>query len=330
MIYSITRLFSGKSENRRRGNKDAIIAGTSSVIGAGMLAGSDKLVEKGNQHFASKFRNSTTEGIKDNARIKRELLKQAKSQGIKVVNSPKFENSAYVGSGTGRLIRRGLASGMKWGRKSRDKEFVEGLKDVSKALNDQLGGVSGFGKDQIVMGLGSGNSAVLAHELGHAQHYEGRSKDILGKAAHKLHAPSSMAISILNNTNGGKTGETVKNIGNGILAADGFRRGKNSVYTDEDGKIRINKSKALKSAAVSGLMVAPLLGAEAAASIKGLRAMKKLGASKELLKSARRDLGNAYGTYATVAAKPVMSELGGHGIGVAYGVTREKSKNKKQ
>ena len=71
MIYSITRLFSGKSENRRRGNKDAIIAGTSGVIGASMLAGSYKLVEKGNHHFASKFRNSTTEGIKDNARIKR-------------------------------------------------------------------------------------------------------------------------------------------------------------------------------------------------------------------------------------------------------------------
>lgn len=295
-----------------------------------MLAGSDKLVEKGNQHFASKFLDSTTEGIKDNARIKRKLLKQAKSQGIKVVESPGFSNSAYVGTDAGRLLRKGLASGMKWGRKSGNREIAESLKSVSETLNDQLGGVSGFGKDQIVMGLGSDNAAVLAHELGHAQHYEGRSKDILGKAAHKLHAPSSTAINILNNAAKVEGGETVKNIGNSILAADGFRRGKNSVYTDEDGKIRIKKSKALKSAAVSGLMVAPLLGAEAAASVKGLRAMKKLGASKELLKAARRDLGNAYGTYATMAAKPVMSELGGHGIGVAYGVAREKSKNKKQ
>ena len=330
MIYSITHLFSGESENQRKGNKDAIIAGTSGVVGAGMLAGSDKLVTKGNQYFGSKLMDSTTEGIKDNARIKRKLLRQAKSQGIKVVNSPRFENSAYVGSNAGRLIRRGLASGMKWGRKSGNKEVVENLKSVSKALNDALGGVSGFGKDQIVMGLGSDNSAVLAHELGHAQYYGGRSKDILGKVAHKLHAPSNIAIDIFNNPSGKKAGETVKNIGNSILAADGFRRGKNSVYTDEDGKIKIRKRKALKSAAVSGIMVAPLLGAEAAASVKGLRTMKKLGASKELLKAARRDLGNAYGTYATMAAKPVMSELGGHGIGVAYGVAREKSKNKKQ
>lgn len=319
MIYSITHIFSGESENQRKGNKDAIIAGTSGVVGAGMLAGSDKLVTKGNQYFGSKLMDSTTEGIKDNARIKRELLRQAKSQGIKVVNSPRFENSAYVGSDAGRLIRRGLASGIKWGRKSGNKEVVENLKSVSKGLNDALGGVSGFGKDQIVMGLGSDNSAVLAHELGHAQHYGGRSKDILGKVAHKLRAPSDMATSMSTNP-----------VGNSILAADGFRRGKNSVYTDEDGKIKIRRRKALKSAAVSGIMVAPLLGAEAAASVKGLRTMKKLGASKELLKAARRDLGNAYGTYATWAAKPVMSELGGHGIGVAYGVAREKSKNKKQ
>ena len=197
-----------------------------------MLAGSDKLVEKGNQHFASKFLDSTTEGIKDNARIKRKLLKQAKSQGIKVVESPGFSNSAYVGTDAGRLLRKGLASGMKWGRKSGNREIAESLKSVSETLNDQLGGVSGFGKDQIVMGLGSDNAAVLAHELGHAQHYEGRSKDILGKAAHKLHAPSSTAINILNNAAKVEGGETVKNIGNSILAADGFRRGKNSVYTD--------------------------------------------------------------------------------------------------
>lgn len=313
MIYSVTRLFSGKSENQGGGNKDAIIAGAS---GIGMLAGSNKLVKKGNQYFNDKLFDSTTEGIKDNARIKGKLIKQAKSQGIKVINSPGFENSAYVGSGVGRLIRRGLASGMKWGRKSGNKKFVEDLRSISNSLNDQLGGVSGFGKDQIVIGQDSGNAAFLAHELGHAQYYKGRSKDILGKVANKLYGPSNIA--------------TTTNLGNGILAADGFRRGKNSVYTDEDGKIKIKKSKALKSAAVSGIMVAPLLGAEATASIKGLRAMKKLGASKELLKSARRDLGNAYGTYASMAAKPVMSELGGHGIGVAYGVAREKSKNKKQ
>ena len=195
---------------------------------------------------------------------------------------------------------------------------MEDLRSISNSINDKLGGVSGFGKDQIVIGQDSGNAAFLAHELGHAQHYEGRSKDILGKVAHKLRAPSNMATSMSNNP-----------VGNSILAADGFRRGKNSVYTDEDGKIKIKKSKALKSAAVSGIMIAPLLGAEAAASVKGFRTMKKLGASKELLKAARRDLGNAYGTYATWAAKPVMSELGGHGIGVAYGVAREKSKNKK-
>ena len=71
-----------------------------------------------------------------------------------------------------------------------------------------------------------------------------------------------------------------------------------------------------------------MLISEAAASRKGLKTLnKKLGASKELLKSARKDLGNAYGTYLSTSLKPVASEIGGHGLEVAYGIAREKKNN---
>jgi hypothetical protein len=85
----------------------------------------------------------------------------------------------------------------------------------------------------------------------------------------------------------------------------------------------------LKSAAIGAAISAPLLITEGAASTKGLKMMKKAGASKQLMKAAKRDLGNAFGTYATMAAKPIASELGGHGLGVSYGIVREKQNKKK-
>ena len=137
-----------------------------------------------------------------------------------------------------------------------------------------------------------------------------------------MYAPSNTVVNLANSDN------KVKKIGvNGIFAGGGFRRGKNFVSTDENGNIKINKKKALKSALIGASVSVPVLISEAAASRKGLKTLKKLGASKELLKSARKDLGNAYGTYLSASLKPVASEIGGHGLGVAYGIAREKKNN---
>lgn len=65
---------------------------------------------------------------------------------------------------------------------------------------------------------------------------------------------------------------------------------------------------------------APLLVAEGKASLNGLKNMKKLGASKELIKESRKHLGAAWGTYAGQAAVKSIalgegSRLAGKGIG---------------
>ena len=75
-------------------------------------------------------------------------------------------------------------------------------------------------------------------------------------------------------------------------------------------------------------MVAPLLVAEGAASVKGYKLLKKAGASKEALKVTRKSLGNAHGTYASLAAAPVAVGEASRLVGKAVG-KKKYGKNKK-
>lgn len=322
MIYKIRKFSSnGGGEN----NDDLVKAGVAGTSGVTLLAGSTPVIKKSSVNHFKKLLDSKTENIKDNKDILEKLKREAKSQGIKVLeNVDGFPNSAYLGSYEGKKFRNKIAKLYKKGKRTNNPELIKEANELKKHLSSNLPKdiANSYGKDTIALGLNSNSSSILAHELGHAQHYNKRSGSLVGKIAHKLYAPSNTVVNLANSDN------KVKKIGvNGIFAGGGFRRGKNSVSTDENGNIKINKKKALKSALIGASVSVPVLISEAAASRKGLKTLKKLGASKELLKSARRDLGNAYGTYLGVSLKPVASEIGGHGLGVAYGIAREK-KNK--
>lgn len=323
MIYKVRKFSSnGGGEGS---DEDLIKAGVAGAAGVTTMARSTPFIKKSSANHYMKILDSKTEKIKDNKELLKKLKGEARSQGIKVLeNVEGFPNSAYLGGYEGRKIRNKIAKLYKKGRRTNNLELIKEADELKKSLSS-----SGpkevakyIGKDAIALGLGSNNSSILAHELGHAQHYNKRSGSLVGKISHKLYGPSNYIVNLANSNN------KVERIGvNGIFAGEGFRRGKNSVSTDENGNIKINKKKALKSALIGASVSVPVLISEAAASRKGLKTLKKLGASKELLKSARRDLGNAYGTYLGVSLKPVASEIGGHGLGVAYGIAREK-KNK--
>lgn len=155
--------------------------------------------------------------------------------------------------------------------------------------------------------MGKHNDAdVLAHEIGHSNYLRsGRSKSIIGKAAHKGYQASSIA--------------TVSPIGHLGIAANGFHSGMKSAKLKAEGKKESTWNK-VRAAAVPAALAAPLLVAEGKASLNGLKNMKKLGASKELMKESRKRLGAAWGTYAGQAAVKSIalgegSRLAGKGIG---------------
>lgn len=91
---------------------------------------------------------------------------------------------------------------------------------------------------------------ILSHEIGHAQYNKNRSKDILGRLGHTLHAPSASIQDLISGKMEhdlkGKAKKIVKGArytAEGALIGGGFRRGKNSVTTDENGNIKINHKK---------------------------------------------------------------------------------------
>jgi hypothetical protein len=138
-------------------------------------------------------------------------------------------------------------------------------------------GKTGFkyeGKDAILLGgfdkksiLGS--APTLAHELGHAQYGKsGRSKNIIAKTAHKLYGVDPLVHS---------------KIGNATMFANGLHSGIKSEKLRSEGKKESTWNK-IKSVAIPAALVAPVLVAEGAASLKGLKMMKNVGASKELMR----------------------------------------------
>lgn len=324
------QLFSKKNKKEttsEKKNKEDLktAAGVATVAGAIKLGHSagDKITNRAGIRLYQGINASKTEEAKE---IEKKLLEKAKDQGIRVINDPGFSNSAYLGTDAARGAR-------KIGKKLRDAQR-KGNKSAGELADKIIGrGISrtekNLGKDVISIGGSTNSTAVLAHELGHAQYHKHRSKGVVGNLAHRLHGASSIAINTLTNPTKNKQLKPVSRMANLAVGAGGFRRGKNSVTTDENGKIKVNGKQAIKSAAIGVSFGAPVLIAEAAASRKGLKMMKKAGASKELLKSARKDLGNAWLTYAGQASKPVVTELGGHISGVGYGYLREKKKKEK-
>lgn len=240
---------------------------------------------------------------KDKDKIKEKLLKEAKKQGTKVFKEDRFPNAAYTGNG--KNLKKLITKLLKKTPKEQRGQIVDQLDEATGGVIKHLG------KDRIVLGEGNLSEAdILSHELGHSKYSKkGRSNNIIAKTAHKLMIPSKLISN---------------NFGGGLGAIYGFNNGRKQIKKKEKGE-KISIWDKSKSAIVPTLAVSPLLIAEGAASLKGLKMMKNAGASKELLKQSRKRLASAFGTYVGQSAKPVIGGVIGNEAGKIY----ERKKNKK-
>ena len=236
----------------------------------------------------------------ENSKLKSALKKQAKDQGTKIVEFPDLDNSMVTEGGImGRSFHKLL------------NKYPKLKEDVKKS--DPT--IEYIGTDTIITGKGRNSDAdVLAHELGHTQFtHRKRSKNFIAKAAHELSGLSELGTS---------------NKANVLYAASGFKNGLKSAKAKAEGKKEKTWDK-IKSVAVPALVSAPLLISEASASGKGLKMLKKAGASKESMKQAKKALGAAYGAYALQAGGSIASGYAGRLLGKAVGKKKYKNKEEK-
>ena len=236
----------------------------------------------------------------ENSKLKSALKKQAKDQGTKIVEFPDLDNSmATEGGIIGRSFHKLL------------NKYSKLKEDVKKS--DPT--IEHIGTDTIILGKGKNSDAdVLAHELGHTQFtHRKRSKNFIAKAAHEISGLSELGIS---------------NKANVLYAASGFKNGLKSAKAKAEGKKEKTWDK-IKSVAVPALVSAPLLITEASATGKGLKMLKKAGASKESMKQAKKALGAALGAYALQAGGSIASGYAGRLIGKAVGKKKYKNKEEK-
>lgn len=308
----LRKLFSKKKESNKNSDSGVknIALGTGLAVGSGVL-GNEVIERSGNYLFNSKLT------AKDKDIVKDKLLKSAKDQGIKVVNDPNGSNAVYVGSKEGSQARDLFAKGVKKLRKGgmSNKEIKDILGSVKESTNQSAGLDKMFdnlGKDTVILGKGNLSEAdVLSHELGHAQYMKkGRSKSKLGKISHKLMPVSKLGTSP---------------VGGVAAAINGFKSGQKSVKAKREGKKESTWNK-IRAVAVPAALAAPLLIGEGKASLNGLRAMKKAGASKELMNQSKKRLLAAYGTYAGHASKNVVLGAAAREIGKGYEKLKGKDK----
>jgi hypothetical protein len=132
-----------------------------------------------------------------------------------------------------------------------------------------------------------GDAGMLAHEMGHSYFFNPdlikgeKSKDNVNKIGKFLHSKDFNKIKR-------------KNLNVGITT--GLISGINKARLERKGKKEgiINK---ITPYAITGVINAGEIGSELAASIKGYKMLKELGASKKVLNDTKKDLGFALSTY---------------------------------
>lgn len=305
-----------EDEEKRRKKEKLKGAG---LIAAGSIgtAGGIKASEKLNDIFLDKAIEHSSKNDTQDKKLVDKLIKRSKKQGTKIIKDKNFENSIYLGTNGGRLVDK------------LDKKFKY------NSLKEELGKFVGLGKksskeigkDTIVMGLGDGNPAILAHEMGHAAMLrKKRSKDIIGKAAHsKISDIISIPSNIVFNPN-----KKYRRVGEAGFLGAGIIHGIKSAKREEEGDKKKARKERRKGIIRSSILVSPMLIREAAASRKGMKYLKESGASKDTLRQSRKILGNAFGTYASIALKPIALEAGGTAVGYGAHKLISKFKNKKK
>ena len=178
-------------------------------------------------------------------------------------------------------------------------------------------------KDLINIGDHKGNEsgAFLAHELGHSMHRHGRGGSRIGKIAHDLRDGVDEFESRL-----GKISPNKVRLGLGVTGGllSGIKAGRN----EKKGK----KESVLNKLAPYAAPLAyesPRLVSEFEASRQGMKLLKKTGASKAYRKAARKTLGAAFGTYASVLAAPLLAGYGSRQVGKVIGRKTVRDDNTK-
>lgn len=197
------------------------------------------------------------------------------------------------------------------------------------------------------MNKDTGNTANLAHELGHAYYNGEEGKNKIGgklhETAYKIKKPykklaenlnkkelKSLSIKDQNELIIKKSNKLRKSTGSAVSGLSGVLAGYKAAEEKENG----NKKKSrLISAASLGIPVlghVPQMGTEISASKKGMEYLKKSGATKEQLKGSRKSMGYSLGTYGVDVGKNILINAGGQlaGRGI-YRLTHRKEKNPK-
>lgn len=237
----------------------------------------------------------STDETEEGKRLYKKLVAEAEKQGTKVTNSSGW-NSHYIPSSP-KEVKETWKNGLENIEKNvKDPEQKKAAKEaVNKFYRDTFGDIKGSDKYTDMICTNEHKRAdVLAHELGHSKHFQDRDGGRISKAAHKATKISPLVPII--------------SIGSGVVS--GIRSEKNGKEST------LNR---LSPYLISGALSTPTLVAEAAASKRGMKMLKDLGASEEYQKNAKKTFRTAYGTYVRDGLVNVAMAGGGRIIGKVIG-----------
>lgn len=209
-------------------------------------------------------------------------------------------------------------------------------------------GVGYYSKHDNKIVVSENNASILAHELGHAYHDQNKNSKI-GKILHSLDdkIENEYVTKAIPKVKGKDknpdinleqrkaikklAGKTKMIAGTGISGISGLAAG----YKAEEEKEKGNKGKARLITAGSFLVPVlghtPKVGREISATARGLSTLKKAGATKQQINSAKKSLGYALGTYLVKPAVDLAihggGQLAGRGLYKITHKNREENKS---
>ena len=188
--------FAKKSEEEKKQSRKEALEGA----GAGILVGTaaSGVARPISGKLYGSLKNEMSEA--ENEALTKKLYEKAKKQGTEIVEAPEGINSAYYGLEGSQKARK-TAKKIYNKLKKKNPEQAEQFKEMAESFAEksvEAQGMPGTGKylGKDVVALGKSNQLsgadVLSHELGHSalgagKMGKGRSKDVVGKAAHKLY-----------------------------------------------------------------------------------------------------------------------------------------------
>jgi hypothetical protein len=111
----ILRMFSKKGDKET--DKEKVVKGRDIAAGIGIGTAAGIAGVAANSAFVKKLRNAKSIDPEEEKKLREELIKKAKKQGTRTINT-NAENSMAVGTSEGKVIRKALAKLAKKDRKS--------------------------------------------------------------------------------------------------------------------------------------------------------------------------------------------------------------------